>query len=739
MKPLLKTILLFLLTALLLLAVPALAESNIAVLFDAASGTYDPDYSQYIASVGDTLYIARTGGLYAYHIGEESPKQLMDFTKTDLAGEPLRNPENGTPPVYALISSGDALFAMDFSMGCLWRFDESNAAFEREASFDPEEAFGIGGDSRYQFSSYILDDSNMYYISKNVMDSSTRLMRLDLKNGLSELVCMDITMASPYAPGVLLVNTGAQGAPGTLSLLNSNTGLVEKKLSLATVYSSMNYDPGTGTVYLVRKGEIDASTCFAEPVPAARMPIRKALFGGALLPGGYLALPYEDGVRLYLTGPDAVKALPLKIAGNNAANLPMEAFSDLHPEITFSLSDPYLRSTLELVTHMKSGDSAADIYCISLMNYSLDVLYEKGYYAGLEDSDAVQSTVGAMYPFLKDALMRDGKIIALPFSKQSNMYVYNPKAFEEVGLTKKDVPKTYSELLEFITRWGDEFAEQYPSMSLFSPEMEERIFREHILRTILEDRLYACMRKGEPVTYDTDEIKALLNKLKDTDFSVINAIMPDPPMDDDFWKKQMFQIGPEASTQSYTVMYTNYMPLQLSDQEPPVILTNIEVLIINPYSQNYDTALKFVDYMAGSLPATLRADLMPGENQPVYLKEAEEGLKWFEENIPKDKKALEEAKAEDKRFYQDRLDALLAEYENAKRFAWESTGESIATYRALDPYFMLKKPNPIYGLGSSLELQNMIYNRFLDGQISADQLVKELDKRMRMMALENKE
>lgn len=739
MKSRFLRILLHVLAALLLSTTTAVAESNITVLFDAASGTYDTDYSQCVASAGGTLYIARTGGLYAYHIGDEAPKQLMDFTKTDLAGEPLINPENGIPPVYALIGSGDALFALDSSMKCLWRFDEINIVFVQEASFDPEAAFGIGMGSSYQYSSFILDDGSMYYIARNVNDASTRLMRLDLKNGASELVCMDILKAAPYAPGVLLVEAGILGAPGTLALLDTSTGLTEKKLSLAAVYASMNYDPGTGTVYLAGKGEIDTSTGFAEPVPAARMPMRKALSGGALLPGGYLALPYEDGVRVYLTGPDATKALPLKIAGNSASSLPMEAFSVQHPEITYSLSDLYLDGTLELVTHMKSGDSAADIYCFSLMNYSLNDLYEKGYYTGLEESATVQTTVGAMYPFLKDALMRDGKVIALPFFKSSSIYFYNPKAFEEVGLTEKDVPKTYGELLDFITRWGEEFSEQYPSMSLFGQETDERFFKEHVLRTILEDRLYACMRKGEPVTYDTVEMKALLDKLKDTDFSSIHALMPDPPADNDFWKKQLFQIGSEASTQSYIVMNPSYMPLQLSDQEPPVVLTDMEVLIINPYSQNYDTAMKFMEYMAGSLPATLRADLMPGENHPVFRKGAEKDLEWFEKNIPKAEKDLEEAKAEDKRIYQDSLDSLLAEYENAKRFAWESTGESIAAYRALDPYFMLKKPNPIYGLGSSLELQDMIYNRFWDGQISADQLVKELDKRMRMMELENKE
>lgn len=740
MKPQHKTILLFVLAALLLSAATAAADSNITVLFDAASGTYDTDSSQCVASVGGTLYIARTGGLYAYQIGEGAPTQLMDLTKTDLAGEALINPENGITPVYALIAGGDALFALDSNMNCLWRFDESKAVFIKEASFDPEEAFGIGMGSSYQFSSFILDDGSMYYIARNVNDASVRLMRLNLNSGASELVRMDILKAVPYAPGVLLVEEGTPGAPGTLALLDTSTGLAEKKLSLAAVYASMNYDPGTGTVYLAGKGEIDTSTGFAVPVPAARMPIRKALFGGALLPGGYLALPYEDGVRVYLTGPDATKALPLKIAGNSAASLPMEAFSVQHPEITFSLSGQYLDGTLELVTDMKSGDDAADIYCISLMNYSLDDLYKKGYYVGMEESATVQTIVGAMYPFLKDTLMRDGKVIAMPFSNHTYTYIYYPKAFEEAGLTEKDVPKTYGELLDFITRWGDEFAEQYPSISLFGQETDEGYYKEYVLRTILEDRLYACIRKGEPVTYDTDEIIALLNKLKDTDFSVIQALMPDPtPNEDDFWKEQMFQIGASVSTQSYTVMYTNYMPLLLLDQEPPVVLANMEVLIINPYSQNYDTAMKFVEYMAGSLPATLRADLMPGENQPVFMKGAEKELKWFEENIPKDKKALEEAKAEDKRFYQDRLDVLLAEYENAKRFAWESTAESIAAYRALDPYFMLKKPNPIYGLGSSRELANMIYSRFLDGHITAGQLVKELDKRMRMMDLENKE
>jgi hypothetical protein len=396
---------------------------------------------------------------------------------------------------------------------------------------------------------------------------------------------------------------------------------------------------------------------------------------------------------------------------------------------------------MDLVMHMGSGDSAADIYAIYLRDYNIQDLFGKGYFADLGGSEAVKNAVSAMYPFLKDALVRNEKIIALPFMNHYSVYSYNPRAFEEVGLTEADVPKTYCELFDFMEKWEAEYAEKYPSMSLFGQEADILSCKLTIISSILDDQRYACLRRGESVTYDTPEMLALLDKFEKADFSGISALTPDISSDENVitneWPKQLFQIGGYAGTQTAINRHFSYMPLKLSENEPPVVLADIQALIINPYTQNFDTALKFVSYVAGNLPKPLRADLMPLENEPI--RDTSFDFSKLEEDIKLTEKTLKEAKEEDKRTFQDRLDRLNKQYEFKKSLEWISTQESITAFRALGLYFTLQSPNPMYGTGAATELQDLIYNRFLDGQLPAGQFLKELDRKLRMMELENKE
>jgi hypothetical protein len=346
-----------------------------------------------------------------------------------------------------------------------------------------------------------------------------------------------------------------------------------------------------------------------------------------------------------------------------------------------------------------------------------------------------------MYPFLKNTLMRNGQIIALPFMSYTSVYGYNPCAFEEVGLTDANVPKTYGELFYFMEKWEAEYAEKYPSMSLFGQDADILACKFTIINSILDDQRYACLRRGESVAYDTPEMLTLLDKFEKTDFSRIHALTPDISSEEnvftDEWPKELFLIGGYAGTQTACNRQFSYMPLKISENEQPVVLADIQALVINPYTQNYDTALKFVKYVAENLPKSLRANLMPGENEPI--RDTSFDFSQLEGDIELTGKALKEAKEEDKRTIQDRLDRLNKQYTFEKSFEWISTKESIAAFRALDPYFILQSPNPMYGMGASTELQDLIYKRFLDGQLHAGQFIKQLDRKLRMMELENKE
>lgn len=733
MKTLFKGTLALLFTLVLMTAVPVKAEQTNIFLFDGKLAQWGMDSFQQVAAVGDTLYTARSTGLYAYRVGDEAPKQLMDLSKTDFTGATL--PESGSRlSIGMLFAGGGTLYSLDLPGGTLWHFDQGAAAFVMESSFEPVTASEY---EQYLYSGFCMEGGMIYYIASDAETGISNLLCLDLAAGKTGLVRSGIQLVVPYSPGVLLVGIDAMSPLGSLALLDAKTGSIEEKLQLSGDFRKLNYDPATDTVYLWRKGEVYASHAFSKPETAARIPILRPVSDGALLSGGYLAFPYDDGVRVFSTDPKALTGLPLKIAGQTY-DLPVEDFNTANPDVTFSFLDVYPETTMDLVMHMMGGDSAADIYALYLSGYNLNALYEKGYFADLADSGLIQSTVNATYPFIKDTLLHDGQIVAMPFSACNYIYSYNPRAFEAVGISEKEVPQTYDELLDFMEKWGMEYAEQYPSMGLIGHDLDTKLYKRIVAQTVIEDRMYTCLRRGESVTYDTPQMEALLEKLMAADFSVINALSPEPTSNGDTiddQTNQLFHLSNGASTQAgYTDVFS-CMPLSLFEGEPPVVLVDIQVLIINPYTRNYDAALKFVEYMAGNMFDITRHDLMPGENDPV--RDPNFRPESFEKEISDAEKALKEAKEEDKRNIQDRLDFLHTEYDQRKRNEWLISKESIASYRALDPYFMLQKPNPMFGMGSNDDITDLFYNRFLDGQISVDQFLKELDRKLRMIELEN--
>ncbi len=718
---------------------PARSESNITLLFDTLSGAWKEDYSQQVAAVNDTLYISRSDGLYAYRTGDDAPARLMDFTKTDISGAAAEKQEYAIR-ISELLHENGTLYALDSGLENLWRFEESASVFVKEASFESPEMDGDHTEARWGYSGFLLDSGNIYYIDKaeNAMSMVSNLMMLNTQTGKSDLVKTNVHLAVPYTKGTLLVVTGDMGYTEALSVLDPGTGRVTQKLALSGDYTGLGYDPATDTVYLVRKGEICISRSFQEPVTAARTPVVRPVAGGAPLPGGLFALPYEDGVRVYTADPSQLGGNTLTIAGNTQ-ELPMEDFSKQNPEVSIVFSETYPANTMELVAHMQSGAYAADVYAVSSANYSLRDLYEKGYYIGLQDNELIADTVSAMYPYIQDAFIRDGTVIALPFDQYNHAYCYSPRAFEEAGLTKADVPKTYDGLLDFIALWTGEYAEKYPSLSLFGQGAEPDFCKRWLAMDILEARKYLCLRSGEPLTYNTPHMQALLQRLMAADFSAVGALMPVIPdaaafSSPNYWPQDLFHLmnGISART-DYSAHYSG-MPLALGPDDAPVIVNDIQMLIINPYTKNLAAALAFAEFAAKSLPPTLKTDMMPGENEPIPMPGFD--LKQMEGTIERVKKRLNEAEEAEKREIQSTLDILLWEYEEQKKGMWWTTPESIAAYRELAPYLMPRSPNPIYGGGTGTELTDLFLNRFLQGQITPAQFLAELDQKVRMMDLE---
>ncbi len=736
MRRFVKRILLALMLA-LLTVMSAQAETGSILLFDARSGQWTSDSWQKVAAIGDTLYISRMEGLYSFRLTDETPSLLMDFSKTDISGAPLTaSGAVSRPSVDALLAENGILYTLDIIHGMLWQFDPNASFFTKQASFDLRDA--LPDQDNHFFSNFCMAGGGINFTALNTHTAVSSLMRLDTKTGDLSLLRSGVWLAVPYAPGVLLA-AGTFGQTEALALLDTRTGALEERLKLDAGYKGMYYAPETDTVYLWHQGEIRAIKSFSPPKTVARMPILRPVSGGALLEGDYLALPYEDGVRIYSTDPKNLMDKPLKIGGQTM-DLPMEDFSISHPDIPLSIMNIYPESTMDLVTHMTGGDAAADVYVLDARTYRLDALDSKGYFADLSGSEAIRDTVQIMYPFMRDALMKDGQTMALPFANKYTVHSFNRRAFEEVGLDEADVPTTYGELLTFIQKWPEEYAEDYPSMSLFGQGVDAASCKLLLIDSILTDRVYECLRKGEAITYNTPQMRELLAQFAATDFSAILPLTPDRSHengeDANSWPKQLFLLWGQASAQaSLRDGSFTYMPLRLSCDAEPVILAEAQILLINPYTQNFNAALTFVEFAAQHLPPLTRVEIMPGENGPVPDPTID--LSMTQINIDAVRKALETAKEEDKRSLQSALEMWQQQYDYELANAWLATPESIAAFRKLDPYFMLQQYNPITSLGANAELVDMVYNRFLGGQLSPDQLIRELDQKLRMIELEN--
>lgn len=98
---------------------------------------------------------------------------------------------------------------------------------------------------------------------------------------------------------------------------------------------------------------------------------------------------------------------------------------------------------------------------------------------------------------------------------------------------------------------------------------------------------------------------------------------------------------------------------------------------------------------------------------------------------------MKTVKEEDKRALEDELDRWNNELAYQMQFEWMITKESLAAFRAMAPYFVFKQPDPIIGMGSNQDASDLFHNRFLQGQISVEQFLKELDQKMLMIEREN--
>ena len=468
----------------------------------------------------------------------------------------------------------------------------------------------------------------------------------------------------------------------------------------------------------------------------------------AVVQGQYLCGNWaNDGEYIASTSTDPAK-LPTRVLRlvNYGDSDILYAFCKAHPEIAVTEPDSYAYTAEAISQEMLSGGNSADVYSMFLPNGAFTALRDKGYMADLSSSQVLTDFVGRMYPqFSRMLYSSDGKLIAFPFQIQASCMGYFPAALEKVGLTVADLPTSIEGLMDFILMWQEDYAEEYPEITLFGDYVYN--LDQQVFSLIFNQRVVDCAAAGEPPTFNTPEMRAILTK-----WEQLRSTLQELSQETDGNAGVVYFSDSEGATQLFTT-YADPLPqryghdprwdgvpmhLSLTDGSEPYISTSMAVSFVNPNSPNLDLAILWLEFYAEHMSLDEQIAMLPDVNEPMEYMYYQQNLESVQESIASMEAALAEADEADKAMYEENLTWMREELADTEARRWAVSEEDIAAYRELAPQLIVADSADF--LSSSTDGANeasKLMQRYMDGQIGADQFIRELDRIIQMMQMEN--
>ncbi|MGN0745242.1 MAG: hypothetical protein ACI4ML_01060, partial [Aristaeellaceae bacterium] len=180
------------------------------------------------------------------------------------------------------------------------------------------------------------------------------------------------------------------------------------------------------------------------------------------------------------------------------------------------------------------------------------------------------------------------------------------------------------------------------------------------------------------------------------------------------------------------------MPMALTADTAWHPEVHMEVIFVNPRSTHMDAALRLIKeeiaHMGDSYEHVLRMDA----TDPVRYDYFDLWLKNAQKALDDARKALEEADEADKKDYQVQVEELERSLEDVKANEYMITEGAIRYYQeTVAPAMYVSKPSIFYASEDAAGELSTLIERYLQGQIKAEQMIREMDSKVMMMQMEN--
>ena len=395
----------------------------------------------------------------------------------------------------------------------------------------------------------------------------------------------------------------------------------------------------------------------------------------------------------------------------------------------------------DVVQAMMNRSSDVDIYCLGVDSAEYEAVYSRGYMAELTESEELSAFIDSLYPFAREACVKDGELLGVPVEFYANSMGYDPEAFARLGLTGEDVPTTWQAFFESIEPLAAKVAE-VEGMTLFDGFEDYGSARFMLLDTMLASYMAYISQPGSELAFDTEAFRGALNACEAVDWTALGLAEPED-MNGYSWTSSSGESTHDALFSSYGnpiadtyAVQGAFQPLPLGFDGSRQLSAQMTVAFVNPFSQHREEAIAFLEAVAREMEPVLKIQLCPEENEPVRSPDYDTTLAAYDQMIADAQTQHDAAETDaEKQAYA----AILAEYEKMRedflRYgAWQASEESIARYRAFAPQIIVIRNLGMGGDNASAfyELQN----QFTQGLITADEFIEGVDGKLQMMMLE---
>ena len=453
----------------------------------------------------------------------------------------------------------------------------------------------------------------------------------------------------------------------------------------------------------------------------------------AYIDGQYLCAGYSS-IVLHQTDPGmkAEKRITISETYSDAIEAAYREFTAAHLDVDV------IRSTtwVDITQAMLNGSSSVDIYNISSGDYVYAAIKDKGYMAPLSASGKISAFIDTLYPQVRDICVSGDDIVAVPMEINMNTnFSYSPDALEKAGLTEDDLPKTWSEMIEFLSR-AEEIHEKNDRIFMLNPYNTPEDVRSQLIYAVYSDYLIYMDRNGI-TEFDTPELRSVLEAIDKLDFTKLGMLESYEDWVDFDWDGSVLETYGYIDFSGYSHAWEKPLPLSFNEGDDPIINTYATLLFVNAYSENADLAIEFIERAIDNYDQNLLTRLDPSRNEPIKNRWFDENLKYYDDYIETLKDTIEHEDDEEmKAMYTEQLADMEAAREDYRvNNEYDAGPEAIEWYR--NYMYKATVTRPLFSDENSNSEFYSLINQYAAGDADLDTTLRTLDTKFKMMLMED--